>query len=419
MGIHAGKLVLVPTALLALGMGVLPAVTAESATAVSPSDSPSASTSRSAHLGKALNPKAKKKLKKKCKKLKKQGKLRAAKRCAAKLPSSAKSPIGASPGGGGGGGASSGGGGGAASAGGSTGGGTSSGGGGAATGGSAGGGTSSGGGGTAVPPDTTPLLPGTKPGASNTGVPAGTLLTQYNGNLTITTPGTVIDKMDIHGFVVINAANVTIKRSIIRGGTTTTNRALLKISDSNASNFLVEDTTIVPEFPDVHLDGVKVSKSGTFRQVDVSGTVDGIVVFGDNVNVVNSWLHGFVRYASDPNQGGGPSHDDAMMVQAGTGVTITNSTLEGASNSAVMITQDAGITKNLSISNNWLDNGACTLNYGNGGAYKTGMVANNNRFGRHQTNAGCAIIRRTSSSDLVPLGNVWDDNGAPIAITNG
>src|SRR5215510_6849097 len=48
------------------------------------------------------------------------------------------------------------------------------------------------------------------PDATNTGVPAGTVLTPYNGNLVVNTPGAVISGLDIRGTVTINAPNVTL-----------------------------------------------------------------------------------------------------------------------------------------------------------------------------------------------------------------
>jgi hypothetical protein len=57
----------------------------------------------------------------------------------------------------------------------------------------------------------------TWPGASNTGVPAGTVLTAYTGSCTITVNGTVIDAKTINCDLVIHAANVTITRSKING----------------------------------------------------------------------------------------------------------------------------------------------------------------------------------------------------------
>ena len=272
---------------------------------------------------------------------------------------------------------------------------------------------------TIAPPADT-QLPGGLPSAANTGVPAGTALTVQTGNLTITTPGTVIDGKDIRGYVVVKAPNVTIKRSIIRGGeAATSNRPLLAITQAGASNFLVEDVTVTPMNPTPYVNGINVNQSGTIRRANISGTVDGIMIYGSGVRVENSYLHDFVHYLNDPNWGGGPSHDDAIQVQAGTGVQIVGNTLTGAFNAAVMVTQDAGTTKDLAINGNWLDYGGCSINYASNGAYKTGMQANNNRFGRAQRVSGCAIIHNSTKSDLVPTGNVWDDNGQPATIKKG
>ena len=259
-----------------------------------------------------------------------------------------------------------------------------------------------------------------KPSVLTTGVPVGTGLTVYNGDLTITTPGTVIDSLDVRGYVSVKAPNVTIKRSIIRGGAAATvNRAVLAITTAGASNFLVEDVTIVPANPTPYVNGINVNQSGTIRRANISGTVDGIMIYGSGVKVEQSYLHDFVHYLSDPNWGGGPSHDDAIQVQAGTGIQIVGNTLTGAFNSAVMVTQDAGTTKDLWINGNWIDYGGCSINYGSNGVYKTGMQANNNRFGRAQRVSGCAIIHNSAASDLVPVGNVWDDNGQPAGIKKG
>ncbi len=272
---------------------------------------------------------------------------------------------------------------------------------------------------TIAPPAVT-RVPGGLPSAANTGVPAGTALTVQTGNLTITTPGTVIDGKDIRGYVVVKAPNVTIKRSIIRGGeAATSNRPLLAITQAGASNFLVEDVTVTPMNPTPYVNGINMNQSGTIRRANISGTVDGIMIYGDGVRVGILYFHDFVHYLNDPNWGGGPSHDDAIQVQAGTGVQIVGNTLTGAFNAAVMVNQDAGTTKDLAINSNWLDYGGCSINYASNGLYKTGMQANNNRFGRAQRVSGCAIIHNSTKSDLVPTGNVWDDNGQPVTPSRG
>ena len=46
-----------------------------------------------------------------------------------------------------------------------------------------------------------------KPSSSTTGVPAGTSLTRHNGDIVVTTPGTILGALDIYGFVKIRAAS--------------------------------------------------------------------------------------------------------------------------------------------------------------------------------------------------------------------
>ena len=61
-------------------------------------------------------------------------------------------------------------------------------------------------------PSTQPS-PSAQPGPTNTGVPAGTQLTVHYGDMNITTPGTVISGLDIHGSVNIAGSNATVKDS--------------------------------------------------------------------------------------------------------------------------------------------------------------------------------------------------------------
>lgn len=51
------------------------------------------------------------------------------------------------------------------------------------------------------------------PGPHNTGVPAGTRLTAYSGDRTVSTPGAVIDGWDVDGCILVTALGVTIQNS--------------------------------------------------------------------------------------------------------------------------------------------------------------------------------------------------------------
>ncbi len=257
-----------------------------------------------------------------------------------------------------------------------------------------------------------------RPGPGTTGVPAGTVLTPYYGNLTITTPGATYDRLDIHGFVTVKAANVRITRSIVRGGVATGNLGLVTNTTPSATGFVISDSELVPEHPSVWLDALKGSNYTALR-VNAHGTVDTAKIYGDNVRIEASWLHDTQYYASDPNQGGGPTHNDGVQVLGGSHIRILGNTITGASNTALMVTQDYSATTDLVFSRNYADNGWCSVNLNHKPRSGMGVITMaGNRFGGHDTRTNCAIIA-TGATTLQATGNVWDATGLPVAVRNG
>jgi hypothetical protein len=208
---------------------------------------------------------------------------------------------------------------------------------------------------------------------------------------------------------------VTIRRSIVRGGQTTRNTGLVMVTDANARNFVLDESELVPEFPSVHLNAIK-GWNYTMRRVDAHGTVDIAEIYGDNVRIESSWLHGNTPYPNDPNQHGGPSHDDGVQVQGGHHITIVGNTITGASNAALMITQNVSDVSDLTFSGNWVDGGACSVN---ANALPlpsmSGLTVSGNRFGRGTRIPDCSVLS-SRTTQLVAEGNVWDDTGAAVRI---
>lgn len=258
--------------------------------------------------------------------------------------------------------------------------------------------------------------PSSLPGASNTGVPAGTKLTQHKGDLTITKAGTTIDALDIHGFVIVKAANVTIKRSIVRGGKATWNRGLITNTTSGATGLVIEDCDLIPATPTLWLDGVK-GGNFTVRRVNIDGgVVDGVKVHGNNVVVEDSWIHDLTHYSQDPNHSDG-SHNDGVQVLGGTNIAIKHNTITvGTTLNAVMqVTQDYAPTKNLSFTQNWVDGGTCSVKLQHRSESSLGPVTvSMNSFGSHTEIDNCAILR-TSKTSLRHSGNVWTSTGSSVS----
>lgn len=274
-----------------------------------------------------------------------------------------------------------------------------------------------------TPPTTPPPTPSStapdasqEPGPTNTGVPAGTQLTVYNGNLTITTPGATYADLDIYGFVKVEAPNVTIKDSIIRGGPATSNTSIIYDLSDAATNLLVEDSEIVPADPSVYIDGID-GWNYTALRLNIHGTVDGAKMFGTNATVQDSWIHDLVTYQDDPSHGGGISHNDDVQILSGSNLRVIGNDLEGGSNSAIQITQDHGPLTDVLIDGNWADAGSVTFNIANKPlASLAGITVTNNMFG-HAAVTGCQILY-TATTTLVAFNNVYADTGLPVVILN-
>lgn len=255
------------------------------------------------------------------------------------------------------------------------------------------------------------------PGSGNTGVPAGTKLTVHNGDLNITTAGTVINGLDIRGLVKISAPNVTIKNSVIRGKKLTGVAPLINNLGGHAG-LKISDTELFPSTASPYAMGI-YGYNFTATRVNIHGVIDSIHLTGGNVSIDRSWLHDNLHYAKDPNHGGSPSHDDSIQIQKGSNISVTNSNISGAFNSGIQITQDTGRVSNFTFTGNYANGGGCTVNI----AEKSygpvlGVKIADNKFGRDTKVSNCAVIAKTTTKiDLAR--NFYTPDGAAVVVRKG
>lgn len=248
------------------------------------------------------------------------------------------------------------------------------------------------------------------PGDRTTGVPAGTALRVHEGDLVVTTPGAVIQGLDVHGVVVVRADDVTIADTRVRGRAAPRTTALVAMSDGYR-NLTVVRSELVPDEPSPYLYGV-IGWGLTIDRVEIARVVDGVHIIGPDVTVRSSWIHDLVHYDSDPNQRGGPTHDDGIQVQTGSNLRILDNRIEGGWNAAVQVTQDRGPTGDLVIAGNYLDGGLCTVNIVEKSfGPLAGVTVSDNTFGRDQRAADCAIVRTVTTS-VTAEGNSFVDGVA-------
>ena len=256
----------------------------------------------------------------------------------------------------------------------------------------------------------------TSPWADKTGVPHGLSLTRVDGDIKITEAGTILDSVDVHGQVVVLAPDVIIRNSIVRGESGGTNGGVIDAM-AGAANLQVIDSELFATAPSPYVNGI-MGSNFTLTRVDIHSVVDQVHIVGDNVTISDSWLHGNLHYDEDPVHDGGPTHDDNVQIQIGRNIVIENSSLSGAWNAVVQITQDRGEVADVTFRNNEADGGWCSINvaqddYGP----VTGITVTGNVFGRNTRRDDCAIISPPSSP--VELEDNRFTDGEPIRVRRG
>lgn len=170
-------------------------------------------------------------------------------------------------------------------------------------------------------PETTGL---TVPQASLTRTPA-----TGNADMIVTTAGAVIENLDIHGRLLIRAANVQVRNCIIRGRNSTTNEGCVDTTHVDCVNANIRDCILRPIFPSIWTNGVLGRNFVLFR-CDVSNMVDGCGVYNTlspgtalNVRIDQNWFHDFTYFTPDSTHAtDNQTHNDGIQLQGGLGAII-------------------------------------------------------------------------------------------------
>lgn len=279
-------------------------------------------------------------------------------------------------------------------------------------------------------PDGADPWDGCFPGPNNTGVPAGTTLTNYAGSCTITTAGTVIDSKTVNcGVLDIRAQNVLITNSHING------RVYLDTDRCGSASFTIRDSRVHTSDK-----GNRALRACSFvaERVNLSG--GGSMVECISCTIRDSYLH-------DPLEDLDGRHHNST-IRAGGNSVIEHNTLHcavqsydandgsgessGCSGNQTGYSHDATVMYNSTISRNLYmgtTGGFCAWGGSTGGA-GAGQVRNikfiENVFQRGTTPAYnwnpvryiCGLYGSVANLELdLPgnefTGNMWD-NGKPL-----
>jgi hypothetical protein len=273
-----------------------------------------------------------------------------------------------------------------------------------------------------TPPATTP--PGTRllncfsqlatcgyPTQTNTGVPAGTALTKYNGDLNIRTGGTWTN-LDITGCINITTTQPVILRNIkVTPSDLDQGCGQGNINHQGGGTLLVEDTTSYCKSAVGH--GFWVANT-TARRIQTYGCVNGFEL-NENSVVVDSWISSSEDGPRDP-------HGDDIQSQGGNNVLVQHNTFAGVNPITSSIITNPTQNNGWTIENNFLSSGAYTIYCSKQG---TGWTVRNNRFypartgNPHSASYGLTYDNYCNRQGLIWTGNYRDDQAVGFINANG
>ena len=178
------------------------------------------------------------------------------------------------------------------------------------------------------------------------GVPPGIALKKYDGTYTVTQDGAVISNLEVHGNIIVEASNVTLKN--VRLISKAPWHALQLAEKS--SGFILQDSEIDGAGTTVNA----VYGFGSFLRNDIHDAENGINVIGPSVirdNVIHSL------------RGGPNAHFDGIEINGGKDIDIAGNVISNTNGqtSAIMLDNYFSGLSNIKIRNNRLVGGGYTV----------------------------------------------------------
>jgi hypothetical protein len=209
---------------------------------------------------------------------------------------------------------------------------------------------------------------------------------QFNGDLTVDSPGVVITRSRING-------------------------AVQTADGMPAGGLVIRDSTIACGCPSVgNGTTIGINQDGfTLVRVDLSGSGHGAAP-QNHVVIQDTWIHGL----------GGPTQDHKNGIYSGDGtdVQITHNSVEcddgsGGCSSAIGLMSDFGVINHYTITKNLLNTIGAFCFYGGDGnikAYNSQFIVfTDNVFGR-AIYPNCGYYGPVTSFDMTQPGMVWANN---------
>jgi hypothetical protein len=182
------------------------------------------------------------------------------------------------------------------------------------------------------------LLGTTKPVESNTGFDPALINGILTGDQTVSTAGTTISNKRIEGYVIINAANVTLQNCEIVGRDVGYKASGLV--QCNSTGTVITQCKIRPKYPRYFLNGISGKGFRAYR-CHICSTVDGISMTGDNCVAEGCYIHALAFFdgANTTNGNGsdhatdarfpGWTHNDGIQIYGFSGIRVEGCNIQG------------------------------------------------------------------------------------------
>lgn len=229
------------------------------------------------------------------------------------------------------------------------------------------------------------------PGPATTGVPAGTHLSR-SGPITVTQPGAVVRDRDIVGCVVVQAPDVVIERSRIRG-------SCLNLVENDSTGLTVRDSELIGDEQQANGQAIGFGNYQALS-LNIHGTTDGLRANG-RVVVRNTWVHDLQACAA--------CHNDGVQISQGSDVVLRHNRIENPldETSAVLVKADQGDISDIHIEDNILDGGGYTVYVVPARYAIRDVTVLRNAFGRTYHPRGGLYGPADVTTEIAWSGNTW------------
>jgi len=243
--------------------------------------------------------------------------------------------------------------------------------------------------------------PAAFPDASNTGLPAGIVLTPYNGPFTIAANDVTIEGKEIQQSLHIRGSNFVMKNCML------IYNDHFGVDLEGAVNPTIQDCTLIGPGSRGRSNST-ILGSGTLLRNDISGAENGIVLQDGKSLVKGNYIH-------DLDSGSGAEgHYDGISVQGGQNdVLIEDNTIIGRDTSDIFIKNDFGNINNVRVNHNRLIGTPGFALYADGRGPK-GVITNVSVTNNHVKRGGYGYFSVDNANPTFS-GNVDDANGKAIS----